>query len=103
MALASFKDMLKGRKVVIFTDNKGAFERLSITFLSNACYTTGAEGSMVRGSAKAFDHNQLIHDIWSLALESGIAIWIERVPSKYNVADSPSRHEWKILDDLGKT
>ena len=58
---------------------------------------------MVRGSAKAFDHNQLIHDIWSLALESGIAIWIERVPSKYNVADSPSRHEWKILDDLGKT
>ena len=62
---------------------------------------TGAEGSMVRGSARAFDHNQLIHEIWSLALKSAISIWIERVPSKYNVADSPSRHEWEILDDLG--
>ena len=58
---------------------------------------------MKRGSAKAFDHNELIHEIWSLAMEAKIALWVERVPSKFNIADSPSRFEWQILEDLGRT
>ena len=56
---------------------------------------------MLKGSAKQFDHNQIVHDIWSMALVGKVALWIERVPSKFNIADSPSRHEWGILHDLG--
>ena len=68
---------------------------------SHHVFVVGAEGSLRKGSAKAFDHNDLIHEIWTLAVKMNIALWIERVPSKYNISDSPSRSEWQILADLG--
>ena len=61
----------------------------------------GAEGSTARGSARAFDHNQLIHEIWSHALGHRIHLWVERVPSKWNIADCPSRFAYNLMARLG--
>ena len=83
MALATFAGSLQGRKVILYSDNKGA------------------EHTTARGSARAFDHNQLVHEIWTLVFQLGIHLWIERVPSKFNISDSPSRFEYQIMHDIG--
>ena len=82
VALSTFSNELQGEKVVLYSDN------------------TGAEAATAKGSARAFDHNALVHEIWSHALRHSIHLWIERVPSKFNISDSPSRFRYKILDDL---
>ena len=61
----------------------------------------GAEHSTVKGSAKAFDQNQIVHQIWTLAFELGIQLWIERVPSEDNISDCPSRFDYRLMDELG--
>ena len=40
---------------------------------------------------KAWDHCRLVHDIWLHALQNNTHLWIERVPSHDNIADSPTR------------
>lgn len=73
VGLSTFQELLRGRKVVVWTDNKGA------------------EGAARGGSAKAWDHCRLIHEMWLHALQNGTHVWIERVPSHDNISDSPSR------------
>ena len=82
LALATFSDAVASRKVILYSDN------------------VGAEKATSRGSAKAWDHNHLVHQIWSLAYRHSIRLWVERVPSKYNLADCPSRGSTKILELL---
>jgi len=50
VALSTFASELSGRKVILYSDN------------------VGAEKSTAKGSANAFDHNRLVHEIWTLAL-----------------------------------
>ncbi len=85
ISLATFKSEVKGRKLVLFSDN------------------SGAEKSTVKGSSRAFDHNMLIHEIWTHAVAHDIKLWIERVPSEFNISDSPSRFDYKLLQDIGAT
>ena len=82
MALSTFSNELQGEQVVLYSDNKGA------------------EATTAKGSARAFDHNALVHEIWSHALRYNFHLWIERVPSKLNIADSPSRFRYKILEGI---
>ena len=74
VGLSTFQELLSGRKVVVWTDNKGA------------------EGAARGGRAKAWDHCRLIHEMWLHALQNGTHVWIERVPSHDNISDSPSRY-----------
>ena len=60
----------------------------------------GAEHTTAKGSANAADHNRMVHEIWTLALEKGIHLWVERVPTEDNIADLPSRYEWQLLYDI---
>lgn len=85
VALSTFDEQLRGRKVIVFSDNKGAE------------FATG------KGSSKAADHNQLVHEIWTHALRSHIHLWVERVPSADNISDSPSRFDYELLEDMGAT
>ena len=59
------------------------------------------EGALAKGSAKASDHNLLSHATWMLAAQLGLSIWFERVPTKLNVADLPSRDDFGLLVQLG--
>jgi len=80
---STFADELRGRKVLVFSDN------------------TGAEAASRRGSTKCSDHCRLIHEIWSHCWANSIHIWIERVPSKDNISDLPSREEYRLVEELG--
>ena len=53
----------------------------------------GAEKATDKGAAKQFDQNALIHAIWLRMAELGIYAWVDRVPTKLNIADLPSRRE----------
>ena len=48
IGLSTFGDLLANRRVIIFSDNKGA------------------EGSVRNGASKAWDQSMLIHEIWTL-------------------------------------
>ncbi len=45
-------------------------------------WCAGAEHTTAKGSARAADHNRMVHEIWTLALVHGIHLWIERVPTE---------------------
>ena len=83
LALSSFKSSLYGRNVRIWSDN------------------VGSESATRKGAAKSFDHNSLIHGIWSQALRLKIALQVDRVPTQFNVADLPSREEYALLEQIG--
>ena len=48
--------------------------------------------SALAGSTKQFDQNCLIHAMWKQLAVLNVNVWVERVPSKDNIADDPSRH-----------
>ena len=73
VGLSTFQDLLRRRKVVVWTDNQGA------------------EGASRSGRAKSWDHCRMVHEIWLHALQNGTHVWIERVPSHDKISDSPSR------------
>ncbi len=75
LGLESFRELLKGKNVTIYTDNKAV------------------EGDLTRGSSKQSDHNEMIHLIWRRFVCDKIGAWVERVPTDDNIADGPTR-EW---------
>ncbi len=56
---------------------------------------------MDTGAAKEFDHNCIVHAMWRKAIELKADLWLERVPTKDNIADGPSREEYELLEELG--
>ena len=82
VGLTTFADELRGRKVLVFSDN------------------TGAEAAARRGSAHAWDHCEMIHGIWTQAFLNQTHVWILRVASDDNLSDLLSRTKYKILQEL---
>jgi hypothetical protein len=100
--LSTFVDRLRGRNIVIHTDN------------------TIAEHGMGKGRARSFDHTAVVHSVWytfhahncygaracallsrTMALEMGVALYIKRVPTKENLSDDPSRERYGLLRRMG--
>ena len=50
-----------------------------------------------QGTAKAFDHCTLVHVLWKTFAELHVGIWIERIPTKENIADDPSRSHTSLV------
>ena len=61
----------------------------------------GAEHGTAKGSAKAWDHNALIHNVWLQALQQHFSLWVYRVPTDDNLSDLPSRGEYELLHEIG--
>ena len=72
-ALYTFKDFVRGRRVVIFTDNQSA----------QAC--------LIKCKSNNYQMNLIIRSICTSEEELGLVSWIERVPSQSNPADELSR------------
>ena len=51
----------------------------------------GWERLCVKGAARTYDHSLIVHALWKRFVELGLNVWIERVPTKDNIADNPSR------------
>ena len=103
LALNTFQPALTGRSVVLYSDNTGMFQiimQFSFTVLCSVL-TSGAERSTTKGASRAFDHNALVHGIWSFTLKHRIDLWVERVPSEFNISDCPSRWDTRLMQQLG--
>ena len=82
LGLSTFAPRLVGRKVIVHSDNKGA------------------EGAARKATAQEWDHCCIAHEIWSLALRNKMQLWIQRVASKDNISDCPSREDYNLMKAL---
>ena len=73
--LCTFDHLLRRRKVGVWSD------------------TVGADTVTSRGSSKARDYSCLVNWLWLKAAQQQVALRVNRVPSKLNVAELPSRDE----------
>jgi hypothetical protein len=94
LAMCTFESLLQGRQVVIHCDNRGAEVRFSCIIVRTlpprfafCCFQL----SVRRGSARAWDHAQLVHDQWLQVVKLRMDIFVKRVHTDDNVADLPSR------------
>ena len=74
-ALSTWSHLLKGNQVIHFIDNDSA------------------AANLVRGYSPKADSSALVGEYWLIAARPGIDIYIDRVESKSNVADCPSRFD----------
>ncbi len=77
--LSEFESQVKNQPVHVYSDNKGA------------------EAAVAKGGARCFDHTCVVHSIWFRALLLGMHMVVDRVPSKVNLADDPSRERYGLL------
>jgi hypothetical protein len=79
VALNAFSEHVKGRRVVIFTDNQSA------------------QSCLIKCKSSNHHTNLIVRSICSSEKKLGLVTWIERVPSQSNPADELSRkktHEY---------
>lgn len=99
LGLQTFKGMLQGRKVVIHSDNTGAEVRPHVVahaFALLFCVLL-LQVAFRRGSARSYDHAQLVHRQWLHAAVERLDIHVVRVATDDNLADLPSR-QVRILE-----
>ena len=73
ISLQTWKSKLQGQQIIHFIDNDAV------------------ASSLVRGYSAKTDSTWIINEYWSLAASIGADIYIDRVESKSNLADGPSR------------
>ena len=73
LALSTFGEIIRGCSVVMHCDN------------------SGAEIAFSRGSARSWDHAQLVNAMWAHALLLKANIHVVRVSTDNNIADLPTR------------
>ena len=83
LGLCTFGEHFVGQKVRVWSDN-----------CVSECATR-------RGSAKAWDHNQIVHSLWTKAAALKCYMRVDRVPTELNISDLPSRMEYKLLQLMG--
>ena len=81
IALRTWCEKIKGQRVLLFIDNDAA------------------RYAVIKGTSENSAANEILQDIWELAAEWDISIWAERLPSKANPADGPSRGDYKWCHD----
>ena len=82
LAMATWSKKLHQKQVIHFIDN------------------SSAASTLVKGYSPTVDNSPLIGEYWLTAAKYAIEIYIERVESKSNVADGPSRLEFSLMQSL---
>ena len=83
VSLATWGALLQGHHVLHFVDNDSA------------------SASLVRGYSPKADSCELVGLYWLSAAKHRVAIYIDRVESKSNLSDGPSRFDCDLLVRLG--
>ena len=55
----------------------------------------------LKGTAKKTDLNELVGMLWHTAGHRTLSYYAEWVPSGANLADAPSRHDCRVLKQIG--
>ena len=82
LLLATFGDFLRGALLLLAIDNSGVV------------------GSLIAGRGTAFDHNAAIARVWLHMAELGVVPHVVRVETTCNVADGPTRDDFRFLSRL---
>ena len=82
-ALATWAARLRNRSVLMFIDNNSA------------------AANLVKGYSPQTDSAAIVGEFWLEAAQIRTSVYIERVESKSNIADGPSRLDYSILKFLG--
>ena len=61
----------------------------------------GARGALVKGSTTSRPSARIVQSFWVAVGAQGSYPWTDRVPTKSNPADGPSRGDWSELEALG--
>eukprot|EP00435_Cladocopium_sp_Y103_P046884 s338_g13.t1 len=85
LAVATWETKLAGRRVIMFVDNDSA-----------------ASG-LVKGYSPKSDSTALIGHFWLLVAAVAAEVYLDRVESKSNLADGPSRLEFQLMHLLHAT
>ena len=73
LGLTTFESWITNNRIVVWCDN------------------TGSEVAIRRGSARSYDHAQMVHARWTFIAKAHVQVHIQRVASADNIADLPSR------------
>ena len=80
------------RRIVVHCDNRGAEVCLLVVDCRLRAYVSAfGQVAVRRGSARKYDHAQLAHGQWLHAARRHMQLWVQRVHTKSNISDLPSR------------
>lgn len=85
LAMITWKSKVSDRHIIHFIDNDGA------------------ASSLVRGYSPAVDSAQLVAEYWLHSAQARAFVYIDRVESKSNLADGPSRLDFTLMRSLHAT
>ena len=92
LGLCTFEDLLRGRNVIVHSDNTGSEVSPSPhVFRAGVGIPPMLQAAIRRGTAISMDHAQLVHSQWTQAAEQGLNLYVLRVGTHDNIADLPSR------------
>ena len=73
------------------------FEELKDTDVRLFVDNIAAQGSLIRGFSRSFSQALLCGAVWTRIARARVGLWVDRVESKANVADIPTRPEPEYL------
>jgi hypothetical protein len=82
VGLSTFASLVKGKSLRVYCDN------------------VGGERALAAGASRSDDHNRMIHATWMLAMQLDVSLWVDRVPTKENIADLPSRESYQLMKQV---
>ena len=82
MALETWAETVRGRNVLLYVDNNSALSAL------------------VKGYTPKVDSAKIVSQFWLTAARVRCGIWAERVESKSNIADGPSRGDVTLMRQM---
>ena len=101
LGLSTFDELIRGRNVVIHSDNTGS----EVCRVHLGCGPHCAFGlwkaAIRRGTAVSMDHAQLVHAQWTQAAKLQLGVHVLRVGTHDNIADLPSRWAFDMLRAAG--
>ena len=82
-ALTTWEPRITNRSILLFIDNDSA------------------AASLVKGYSPQHDGASIVGEFWLLAASLRSHVYIDRVESKSNIADGPSRNDFTLVKSLG--
>ena len=82
-AFSTWQDRVKNRSIILFMDNDSA------------------AASLVKGYSPKIDSGAIVGEFWLLVAQLRAHVYIDRVESKSNIADGPSRNQFDEVKSLG--
>ena len=83
VAVQMWGEALRGRRIIIFVDNEAA------------------RAALVKGDSRNKASAAIVASTWEQVAEVDLYPWIDRVPTRSNLADGPSRGDWSLAEQLG--